>query len=183
MLQILLITGFGAVIGGIIGTMGNCESGACPLTASPWRGGIFGAVAGLAIGLSSIGSMSSSNQEQLKQAADKKHPNLIVITSEKQFKKEVLESKLPVIVDFYADWCPPCQMLLPVMSKVADTWKGKVKIVKVNVDKNPQLSTKYGVRSIPDVRFIKAGKQVAKEGGYAPEDIWNQKIKEIFKLK
>ncbi|MBE5868938.1 MAG: thioredoxin [Lachnospiraceae bacterium] len=76
------------------------------------------------------------------------------------FEKEVLESEVPVVVDFYADWCGPCKMMGPVVDKLAQAFEGKVKIGKVNVDEDVAIAQKYRVASIPTFVFFKDG-QVA----------------------
>jgi thioredoxin 1 len=74
------------------------------------------------------------------------------------FQKEVLESPIPVLVDFFAEWCGPCKMQAPVLQELSGTWKGKVKIIKVDVDQNNDLAGQFGVMSIPTLIVFKAGK-------------------------
>ena len=75
---------------------------------------------------------------------------------ESNFDAEVLQSDLPVFVDFYADWCGPCKMMSPVIDKLAEEYEGKIKVGKVNVDENGDLAVKYGIMSIPNMIFFKA---------------------------
>ncbi len=81
------------------------------------------------------------------------------------FEKEVLESDLPVLVDFYADWCGPCKMMSPVVAKLAEALDGKVKVGKCNVDDNGAIAAKYNVQSIPNFVIIKNGQPVANNIG------------------
>ena len=74
------------------------------------------------------------------------------------FKKEVLESKLPVLVDFWAPWCGPCKMIAPFLEELAKDFEGKVKIGKLNVDDNPKVASHYGIMSIPTIIFFQEGK-------------------------
>ncbi|MDD5725489.1 MAG: thioredoxin [Candidatus Omnitrophica bacterium] len=74
------------------------------------------------------------------------------------FKKEVLESDLPVMVDFWATWCAPCKMLSPLVDELAEEYRGRIKIGKIDVDTNSKIATEYGVMSIPTVMFFKNGK-------------------------
>lgn len=84
----------------------------------------------------------------------------ILSITNKNFNEEVLESKLPVLMDFYADWCGPCKIMKPIVENIADTLSDKVKVVKVNVDEEIELATKYGILSIPTLVLIKDGQTV-----------------------
>ncbi len=77
--------------------------------------------------------------------------------TDSSFDKDVLESNVPVIVDFWAEWCGPCRMLLPILEEAAPELEGKVKIVKVNLDQNPQTAARFNVRSIPTLIMFKDG--------------------------
>ena len=95
---------------------------------------------------------------------------------EATFEKEVLESPTPVVVDFYADWCPPCRMMTPVVEKLADEFAGKVTIGKLDVDESQDISIRYGVSGIPTLGMFRDGKMVDRlvgyPGGAAPIREW-----------
>ncbi|MHB8078868.1 MAG: thioredoxin [Candidatus Krumholzibacteriia bacterium] len=86
------------------------------------------------------------------------------------FDTEVLQSKLPVLVDFWAPWCGPCKMLTPTIDALAVEFAGRVKMAKVNVDDNQELAVKYGIRGIPTVMVFKGGKPVSTLVGLRSKD-------------
>jgi thioredoxin 1 len=94
----------------------------------------------------------------------KERKEMITFTDQ-NFEKEVLKSEKPVLVDFWAPWCGPCQMVSPLIEELAKEVEGKVKVGKLNVDENPQVATKYGIMSIPTVIFFKEGKEVVRQIG------------------
>lgn len=79
--------------------------------------------------------------------------------------KQIVDSETPVLVDFYADWCGPCKMLAPILKQVKDDLGDDLKIVKIDVDKNQQLATKYNVRGVPTMMLFKNGKQLWRQSG------------------
>mgnify|MGYP006307570453 CR=1 FL=1 len=85
--------------------------------------------------------------------------NVIEVTDE-NFENEVMESDLPVMLDMWAPWCGPCQMVTPIVEELADEYEGSVKIAKMNVDENPSTAGEYGVTSIPSVLFFKDGEEL-----------------------
>lgn len=92
------------------------------------------------------------------------------------FDKEISGSNLPVLVDFWAPWCGPCRMLAPVLDELAGEMNGKVKILKVNVDEEPELASKFGVMSIPTVIAFKQGKATNKVVGFRSKEDFKSMI-------
>jgi len=88
--------------------------------------------------------------------------------SDADFEAEVLKSKEPVLVDFWAEWCGPCRMIGPILEELAGPLASKLKIVKLNVDENPQTATKYGIMSIPTLMIFKNGEMASRQVGAAP---------------
>ena len=93
----------------------------------------------------------------------------VLEVSDQSFQTEVLESDLPVLVDFWAPWCGPCKMLTPVVEEIAQDYAGKLKVVKVNVDDNSQSAANYGVRGIPNLILFKNGNPIANKVGAIPK--------------
>ena len=97
--------------------------------------------------------------------------------NDSEFEKEVLGSDLPVLVDFWAEWCMPCQMLTPIIAEIAKEYEGKLKVCKVNVDKSPKTASEYGIRSIPTLIVFKGGKVVDTFMGALPKNALEESLK------
>ncbi len=96
------------------------------------------------------------------------------------FEKEVAKSKTPVLIDFYADWCGPCQMMGPVFEQLSKEFEGKLKFVKVNVDENQDLAMKFEISGIPALVLAEKGKEVDRITGFMPRDALKIKINEMI---
>ena len=104
----------------------------------------------------------------------------VIQLTDKDFEVTVLKNKLPVMVDFYADWCGPCKLAAPVIDKLSETYKDKLVIGKLDVDSNQATSGKYGVMSIPTVIFFKDGKEVERMSGFGGEVGYLRLIKKVL---
>jgi thioredoxin 1 len=96
--------------------------------------------------------------------------------SDADFESEVLKASGAVVVDFWAEWCGPCRMIAPALEEISGSLGGKVKIVKLNVDENPQTASKYGVMSIPTLMLFKNGEMASRQVGAAPKQKLEQWI-------
>ncbi len=92
------------------------------------------------------------------------------------FETEVLNSDQPVLVDFWATWCGPCRTIAPTIEELATDYDGKAKVVKLDVDNNPQTAMKYGIRSIPSLLFFKDGRPVDQMVGVVPKRVLAEKL-------
>ena len=160
--KILLGVMIGGTIGAGLGYLGKCSSGACPLTANPYRGAVYGAVMGVV--LASVFLPKSHSRAE--------STNIIHIDSETDFKTRVLQTQGICLVDLFSDRCPPCRVLAPTISSLADKYSGTVTVCKVNVDRAPRVAQQYGVRAIPTVLIIKNGQEVERLVGLKPETMY-----------
>lgn len=103
----------------------------------------------------------------------------VAITDQK-FPKDVLQNKLPVVVDFWAPWCTPCRIVTPIIEQLANEYKGKVVVGEMNVDENPQAPSQYGIMSIPTVMVFKNGKPVKSLIGAQRKDSYKKMIEEAI---
>lgn len=92
-----------------------------------------------------------------------------ITITEQNFEEEVTKSEIPVLVDFWAEWCAPCRMLAPVIDEIAGEYAGKIRVGKINVDEQPQLAAKFGINGIPTVVLFKNGEPVSASVGYRPK--------------
>ena len=162
-IQLVVGLVIGGGLGAVLGYFGKCTTGACPLTANPWRGGFLGAVMG------GLLAFSTGSSRLTVETGDSGH---LQIASAADFDAQVLNAKQPVLVDFYSTTCGPCRMLAPTIQKLAQQYEGRAVVVKVNVDRLPQLAGRYGIQGVPSVLFFQGGKEVGRLVGLRPESAY-----------
>jgi len=96
--------------------------------------------------------------------------------TDSNFETVVMQSNKPVLVDFWAEWCGPCRMIAPIVEEIAAEYEGKAVVGKVDVDNNPEISGRFGIRNIPTVLFFKNGEVADKQVGAAPKSVFAGKI-------
>ncbi len=106
----------------------------------------------------------------------------VVYLTDENYEKEALESDVPVLIDFYADWCGPCKMVGPVIEDMAAKYAGKAKICKINIDEQRKLAITNKVMSIPTLFFIKAGEVKARISGALPQSALEEKLDALIAL-
>lgn len=163
MVKMLLFVLIGGLIGAVLGYVGKCATGTCPLTANPFRGAGFGALFGLLFALSSYG-----NPFQKREAVPES-TNIVHVADAAALDSLLAEAKVPVMLDFYADWCGPCRKLAPELSRLADQWGDGARIVKINVDKHRDIAGRFNVSGIPDIRVFMGGIEQQRATGYRPQ--------------
>ncbi len=97
------------------------------------------------------------------------------------FDAEVLQSQTPVLVDFWATWCPPCRALAPTIDRLAERYEGRVKVVKLDTDRSPDVSGQYGIQAIPTVMLFRGGVEAARWVGLQPITAYEREIERLLK--
>jgi thioredoxin 1 len=97
-----------------------------------------------------------------------------------EFESVVLKSDVPVMVDLWAEWCGPCRMIGPIIEEMSKEYEGRAKMVKIDIDSNPETPVKFGVRNIPTVLFFKGGQVVDKQVGAVPKSVFVDKLNKLL---
>ena len=106
----------------------------------------------------------------------------ILQTTDKKFEVDVINSDLPTIVDFWAEWCGPCKQIAPILEEISAEKKDIINICKLNIDENPEIPQKYGVRGIPTLMFFNEGKLIDTKIGSLPKSLINEWIENILNI-
>ena len=157
MLKAIIILLIGAGIGAAMGYFGKCHDGKCPLTANPLRGTLWGICLAMIIAYPMI---INAFRKPIPESKD-----IIHVKSSDEFNALTSKKDTICLIDFYADWCAPCRSLAPTINRLADEFKGKVNVIKINVDNFPNLAREYNANTIPLVIIIQYGKEIERIPG------------------
>lgn len=105
---------------------------------------------------------------------------MTIEVTDSNFEKEVLQSDKPVLVDFWAEWCGPCRMVGPLVKEIGTEFEGRAIVAKLDVDSNPEVSAKFGIRNIPTILYFKNGEIVDKQVGAVPKNVIAAKLQAIL---
>jgi thioredoxin 1 len=172
LMQLIIGLALGGGLGAIMGYFGKCTTGACPLTANPWRGGFIGALMGGLLAFSVGSSRPVADPGTGLHAARQ-------ITSTADFDRQVLNATQPVLVDFYSDSCGPCRMLAPTIEKIATRYEGRALVYKLNVDQFSALAERYGIQGIPTAVFFEKGKEVQRLVGLRSQSAYTKVLDKL----
>ena len=223
--RLLLGIVIGSAFGALLGYVGKCSSGSCPLTANPLRGAIYGAVVGiLLVSVFSVPPKGHLRPTQEKPApankatemleADPEHLGAVNIDGEsdgnatalkydrsglvepltkesflqkvfnyEQNKEWKFEGELPCIIDFYADWCAPCKIVEPILRELAQEYRGKINIYRVDTQAQQELAAAFGIQSIPSILFVPLNDKPQMAIGALPKKTLKEAIKEVLKVE
>ncbi|MFP4065410.1 MAG: thioredoxin [Bacteroidales bacterium] len=109
-----------------------------------------------------------------------KHRIMALEITDSNFEETVLKADKPVLLDFWAEWCGPCRMVGPIVAEIAEEYKDRAVVGKVDVDSNPEVAMKYGIRNIPTILFFKGGEVVDKQVGAVPKNVLVDKINSLL---
>lgn len=195
---IRLLTGLliGAGVGALMGHFGKCASGTCPLTSNPLRGAVFGALLGALFSFSfrstqnerseptpESAALTTNTSERAETKPEAALEAVIHISNERDFKKYVLEAKLPCLADFFSDSCPPCRMLAPTIKTLGRKYGGRAAICKVSLDhaETRGLAQQYRITGIPAVLFFGNGKETQRLVGLRSEEEYSNVLDQMVR--
>jgi thioredoxin 1 len=190
--KILMGVCIGACAGVVLGYFGKCSSGACPLTANPYRGAAWGGLMGFLIVLASCSPPREAEKPEQEDTESPAAPavegerdsegkgKVLHVRSESDFKSRVLEAQGVCLVDLYSMRCPPCRALAPIISSLAEKYTDRVTVCKVDIDEVQSVAQRYGLKYIPTVLFVKNGEEVDRFVGLRREGEYVARLDKIL---
>jgi len=160
----------GCAAGALLGSYGKCFAGKCLFVSSPFIGGTYGAFMGVMLAWLYLVAFSSDRAE------GKLSRNLLSIRKEKTFREQVLKGKGIVFVLFFAEWCGPSSLLMPVVSSISDIYRNRVKVFRFDVEKFPSVKVSQNIKSVPIVVIYKDGVEIERLPGPCPESVYIEKL-------
>ena len=148
--RLLIGIALGGCIGALMGHFGKCNSGACPLTATPFRGAIYGGIMGALFASSMANTRIHSEPSEY----------VVQVNSAEDFEREVINSETPCLADFYSDRCGACVEVAPTIERLGKDYQNRAKICKIDLGAVPKLADEYNIIGIPCVIFFNKGKEV-----------------------
>jgi thioredoxin 2 len=122
----------------------------------------------------------AAEDPQCGRCHQKLFPRRAVPVTDQSWKREVEESPIPVLVDFWAPWCGPCRVVGPMLEELAGAWGGRLKIVKLNVDENPRLSARFGIQAIPTMILFRGGREIDQVRGALAKPALEERLKRLI---
>lgn len=169
--KVILGTVIGIVAGAIAGYFGKCSSGACPLTANPFRGAIYGAVLGTLFAYAFFANAPQPIPEGMQPSPGE---GLADITSQAAFIQYTSVTGMPCLVDFHSIDHPACRELEPVIQELAEKYRRRAVVCKVDTETLPELVNAYGIGAVPAVLFFRDGKEVERMVGLRPQKAYER---------
>jgi len=171
LLPIVFALTIGAALGGALGYYGKCTTGTCPLTSTPKRGALYGlALAALFV----LPNVMSRARDVVPE-----NSSVVRIKTIANFEQQIVRATGPVLVDFWSPTCPPCRKLGPVIETLADEYKDRAVVAKVNVNNLPDLARKYSISSIPAVILFSNGQEAQRIIGYNTKETYANALNKL----
>lgn len=167
----VLKVALGVLAGGAAGYFASrllCSAGSCPLTSNRYLMAAMGAVLGILLATAGCAKGRSAPGGSM---------------SEKEFESKVLQAAMPVVVDFYADWCGPCRQLAPILERLEGQYAGRIAFVRVDTDRETALASRYGIRAIPTLVFFRAGQEVGRVQGFREEAALRPQLEKLLQAR
>jgi thioredoxin 1 len=165
----------GGGLGAALGYYGKCTSGTCPLTANPYRGAFLGSLMGGLLAFSIVPPRPKSDAQ-----GESSSYAVLEIDNVGDFERLVLQAEQPVLVDFYSNECPPCRRLAPIVDELAEEYKGRALVYKVNVLVSPDLAGQNSVQGLPAVLFFSAGQEVQRLVRLQPRNAYTDALDKLI---